>query len=190
MTAGGCSAGCVTAAAARRCRRRRRAPDRAGRAGRPRRRAARACWVERAGQLPWCVVTLLPLHLEGLVEQSFALQVVEHEVEQVDVLDPQTRLLLGDVVEQEADVLPDPQLVFRRVIEDVEGDLVAEAAAAQEVVGGDPGQNLVQRSVSGSLMGPPGCSAGRTLRRGPSGNRAPGTAMWTVCSLRVRVFSM
>ena len=68
----------------------------------------------------------LPLHLDRLVEQLAALEVVQHEVEQVDVLDPQPVLLLRDVVEQRAQVIPDPQFVFGRVIEDVEGDLVAD----------------------------------------------------------------
>ena len=46
-------------------------------------------------------------------------------------------------------MLPDPQLVFGRVVEDVEGDLVADAAAAEEVVGGDLGKILLSRSVKG-----------------------------------------
>ncbi len=90
------------------------------------------------------IVSLLPLHCEGLVEEVAGLQVVEHEVEQVDVLDPQPWLLLGDVVEQEPDVLPDPEFVLGRVVEDVEGDLVADPAAAEEVVGDEPRQNLIE----------------------------------------------
>ena len=33
----------------------------------------------------------------------------------------------GNVFQQEADVLPDPKLLFGRIVEDVEGDLVADA---------------------------------------------------------------
>ena len=104
--------------------------------------------MERASEgLLQRLVPLFPLHLDRLVEQLAALEVVQHEVEQVDVLDPQAMLLLGNVVEQRAQVIPDPQFVFGRVIEDVEGDLVADAAAAQELIGDDPGQNLVQAFV-------------------------------------------
>ena len=53
---------------------------------------------------------------------------VQHEIEQVDVLDPQSGLLLGDVVQQEPEVVPDPKFIFGRIVEDVEGDLVADAA--------------------------------------------------------------
>ena len=63
------------------------------------------------------------------------LQVFDHQVEQVDVLDSQPRLLLGNVFQQEANVLPDPQFFLGRVVEDVEGDLVADAAPAQEFIG-------------------------------------------------------
>ena len=69
------------------------------------------------------------------------------------MLDPQPVLLLRNVVEQRAQVIPDPQFVFGRVVEDVEGDLVADAAAAQELIGDDPGQNLVQAFVEGIAHG-------------------------------------
>ena len=64
-----------------------------------------------------------------------ALEVIQHQVEQVDVLDPKSRLLLRDVFQQEADVIPDPQFVFGRVVEDVEGDLVADPGPGQEIIG-------------------------------------------------------
>ena len=101
-------------------------------------------------------------------------------------IDPEPRLLLGDVVEQEPDVIPDPKLVFRRVVEDVEGDLVADPAAAR---GGRR-----RRASAGS------CSAGRStvVAHGYAWmqpedvclvvvlqiRRSPGRATWTGCSLR------
>ena len=99
------------------------------------------------------LVPFFPLHLHGLIEQLATLEVVQHEPEEVDVLDPQPVLLPGDVVEERVEVVPDPQFVFGRVVEDVKGDLVAEAAAAQEVIGDDPGQNLVQALVEGIAHG-------------------------------------
>ena len=63
------------------------------------------------------------------------------------MLDSQAALLFGNVVEQSAQVIPDPQFVFGRIVEDVESDLVADTASAQELIGGDPGQNLVQALV-------------------------------------------
>ena len=41
-------------------------------------------------------------------------------------------------------MLPDDEFFFGRVVEDVEGDLVADPRPAQEVVGGDPREDLVQ----------------------------------------------
>ena len=87
------------------------------------------------------------------MQVTLFLQVVDQEIEQVDVLDPEPRPPLGDVVEQEPDVLPDPKLVLGRVVEDLEGDLVADPAAAEEVVGDDPRQDLVQPVGQGLAHG-------------------------------------
>src|SRR5262249_28429225 len=55
-------------------------------------------WVKWTGEcLLESVVALLPLHLDRFVEELACLQVVQHEVEQVDVLDPQAWLLPGNV---------------------------------------------------------------------------------------------
>ena len=69
---------------------------------------------------------------------------IDDQVEQIDVRRPQIWFLLGDVLEQEPHMIPDPQFLLGRVIEDVEGDFVAQALAAEEIVGGDLGQDLVQ----------------------------------------------
>jgi hypothetical protein len=70
-------------------------------------------------------VALLLLHLQRPVEQLPLLEVINHEIEQVRVLDPQARLGLGDVVPQEPDVFPDAKLLFGRVVGSSRGGAVA-----------------------------------------------------------------
>ena len=65
------------------------------------------------------------------------------------------------MVQQDRNEVADLQFVFGRIVEDVEGDLVADAAPADEVVGDDSRQDFVQVLVKGSVTGPPGDSEGR-----------------------------
>ena len=111
-------------------------------------------FVQRGSEgLEQGLVPLLLLHLQGSVQQLAVFQVIDHQVEQVDVLDPQARLVLGDVLQQEADVLPNAKFLLGRVVEDEEGDLVAEALARQEIIGRDPGKDLVQSVAEGIAHG-------------------------------------
>jgi len=75
----------------------------------------------------------------------------DDQVEQVDVGEPQFGPALGYLGEEEGDVPADRQLLLRRVVEGVEGDLVAETAAVQEVVGGDAVEDLVEPLVEVAL---------------------------------------
>jgi hypothetical protein len=146
--------------------------------------------MERAGQgFEQGRIALLPLHLEGFNQKLPGTEVVQHEVEEVDVVDPQPRRLLRDLAEQEGDVFAHPEFVFRRVVEDVEGDLVADAGAAQELVGDDPRQDLVQ--AFGQRCHGDTCMQRRTYSSSwASRTFSTGWATWTVCSRRVRVPSM
>jgi hypothetical protein len=69
---------------------------------------------------------------------------LDDEVEEIDVDKPQAGSLFGKVIPQKHEVLSDAQLGFRWVVEDVEGDLVAEALPLEEVIRGDSRQNLIQ----------------------------------------------
>jgi hypothetical protein len=69
------------------------------------------------------------------------------------MLDPQPMLLLGNVLNQGSQVISDLQLIFRRIIEDVKGHLVADTAATQERIRNDSGQDLVQAFVKGFTHG-------------------------------------
>ena len=135
-------------------------------AGRPRRTAGPSfsgCSGPAEGLLER-LVPLLPLHLDGLVEQVAGLQVVEHEVEQVDVLDPQARLLLRDVVEQERGCAPGPAVRPRAGSRRCRRRSRCRCPLPlEEVVGDDPRAGSCSGGRSAvSLMGPPGCSGGRT----------------------------
>jgi len=102
-------------------------------------------FVKRAGQSSHQgFAALLPLQLEGFVEQSAILQIIEHKVEQVDVLDAQRGFLLRQGREQRADVVAHLQFPFGRVIEDVESDLGADPSPVEEIVGDDRGQHSIQ----------------------------------------------
>jgi hypothetical protein len=76
------------------------------------------------------------------------------------VVYPQAVLLLWDVIQQCANIISDPQFIFGRIIEDVEGDLVADTFSAQELT---LGRILFRRSLRRSLMGRPGRNAERNL---------------------------
>lgn len=69
---------------------------------------------------------------------------VNDQIENVYMFDPEARLGLGQVVEQELDVLADAQFILGGIIENVEPDFVAQAAAAQQLVGDELGQDAVQ----------------------------------------------
>lgn len=110
-----------------------------------RKQAAEFGLVQRSRQgFLECLVSLVPLHPDRLAKQVAALEVLKHEVEQVDVFDPEGRPLLGNVRRQRAHELSNLELDLGRVVENVESDLVADTAAAQELVGDDLRQNLIE----------------------------------------------
>jgi hypothetical protein len=85
-----------------------------------------------------------PLHLDGLIEELTAPQMIQDEVQEIDMRHAYVWFLLGNVVQEELDVVADPQFVFRRVIKDIEGNLVADAFATQESVRGHFRQYLIE----------------------------------------------
>ena len=48
--------------------------------------------------------------------------------------DPKTGLVLGQLCQQKLNVLTNTQFILGRVIEDVEGDLIANTTGTQEVI--------------------------------------------------------
>jgi hypothetical protein len=58
--------------------------------------------------------------------------------------DTETGLVFGQVIQEERDMLTDTQFSFRRIVKDVEGNLVAQPCAPQKGVRGDGWQNLIQ----------------------------------------------
>ena len=96
-------------------------------------------FMQRSGEsLLQRLIALLALKLNRLIEQIPATEMVKHEVEQVDVLHAHPMLLLGDVIQKREQEVAHPKLVFRRVVEDIESDLVADARTTQELVRSNP----------------------------------------------------
>ena len=136
------------------------------------------------------LVALLALHLERPIEQRSACEIVYHEVEEVDVRDPQAVLLLRDVIKQRAEIVPDPQLILGWIVKDVKCDLISDAAAAQERIGNDLGEDRVQAFIERSTHGATWMQRRTSTSWLAFRQRSTGSAIWTVCSLRLRVFSM
>ena len=85
--------------------------------------------LERAEE---CGVALLHLHLERLVEKAALLEVGQDDIEQVQVQDSQVPVMALEATHHPLDVLADLELVAGRIVEDVAGDLVADALAREE----------------------------------------------------------
>jgi hypothetical protein len=79
-------------------------------------------------------VALLALHFVDFFKQLAVLKVVDDKVQQVDVDQPQALSLLRSVAEQKANMLADAQLVLRGIVEDVEGNFIAQPLPGQEIV--------------------------------------------------------
>jgi len=75
--------------------------------------------------------------------------VLDDQIEQVDVLNPQGGFQLWQLLQQEADMVTDLKLLFGRIVEDVECDLVSDAAAGQELIGTDPRQDSIEPLCKG-----------------------------------------
>ena len=103
------------------------------------------CLVERSAQgLEDGFVTLRTLHLDGSVQQVPGLQMVDDQIEEVDVFDPEAGLGLGQPFHQKLEMLTDAQFFLGWVVEDVETDLVAQPAATQELIRGQLRKNAIE----------------------------------------------
>ena len=101
--------------------------------------------VQRAAQgLRERGVALLALQAQGLFEEPALPQVVEHEIEEVDGLDPRARAPDGNVLQQRRDEAANLKLALGRVVEYVERHLVSETASGDELVRREAGQDSVQ----------------------------------------------
>jgi len=95
---------------------------------------------------------------------------IDHQVEEIDMLDSQARLVLGDVLQQETNMLPDAKLVLGWIVEDEEGDFIAEALPARNSSEVIRGRTWFNRSLRASLMGSPGCNGGHNVHHAFSGS--------------------
>ena len=90
------------------------------------------------------VVAFLALQLERLFQQVALLEVMKQEVKEVDVDHPHIGPVLRQVIHEELDVVTDAQLILWLIVEDVESDLIANAAGSEEFVGCELRKNLVE----------------------------------------------
>src|SRR5215471_14993762 len=81
---------------------------------------------------------------DGFVEQVALTQVCQDKIEQVDMTDTETGSVFRHVIQEERDMLTDTQFSFRRIIENVKGNLVAQPFAPQKGIRGNGRQNLIQ----------------------------------------------
>ena len=78
--------------------------------------------------------------LQGTISELLSLNglpnavTIEDQMKKAGVFASQVRLLFGNMVQQEANVVPDAKFFLRRIVEDVEGDLVANTSGTQEVI--------------------------------------------------------
>ena len=101
--------------------------------------------IERSTQgLEDGLIALCALHLDGTVQQVPGLQVVDNQIEEVDVFDPEAGLGLGQAFHQKLQMLSDAQFFLGRVVEDVETDLVAQPGATQELVRSQLRKNAIE----------------------------------------------
>src|SRR5690349_9443512 len=89
-------------------------------------------------------VPLFLLHLKRLLQKIAFPQMIDHELEQVDMLQADVASSLGDVITEKADVLANIEFRFGRIVENEKSDLVTQALRFQEFGGGDSGQNLIE----------------------------------------------
>ena len=102
------------------------------------------CLVERASKSFFeSIVPLFPLHRKSLIEQIPVAQILQDELEQIDMFQPESWFLFRNMIEKKTNVLSDLQFVFRGIVKDVERNLVSEAFAAEKVIGSDAGKDLV-----------------------------------------------
>ena len=69
---------------------------------------------------------------------------MDQEIKEVDVGHPKTGPILRQVIQEEPDVFADAQLILRRIIEDVKGNLMANATGAEEIVRCEFRKDLVE----------------------------------------------
>ena len=72
------------------------------------------------------------------------LEVVEHDVEQVDVKHSEVRVVGREAAHHPRDVLADFELAGGWIVEEIAGDFVADAFAREEALASHSGKNLVE----------------------------------------------
>ena len=78
------------------------------------------------------LVALVPLHLEGFLQQISLLEMINDEIEEVDMHYPESGPVFGDVGHEELNMLTDAEFRLGRVVEDIKGNFVPKAFAAEK----------------------------------------------------------
>ena len=89
------------------------------------------------------LIALVYLHLERFLKQITFFEMINDEIEEVDMHHSQAGPVFGDVGHEEPDMITDAEFCFRRVVEDIEGDLVPKPFAAEELDGSDLWKDLI-----------------------------------------------
>ena len=148
----GSSAGCGRGAWARRCRHRRAGPGRSLPACA---RSAMKSRIFSAARGPFSARRTAASPLVACISRALSssprcFEVGQDDVEQVQVQDAELAVMAREAIHHHLDVLADLQLVLGRIVEDVAGDLVADALAREEGLAGDTRQDLVEAARRGS----------------------------------------
>ena len=118
-------------------------------------------------------VALLALQPERFFQQVALLEVIDQKVKEVDVGHTKTGPGLRQMIQEEPDVFADVQFILRSIIEDVKGNLIANAAGFEEIVRCELRKDLVEpMGQRGGLMVERRCSGARIFRPACAGNPA------------------
>ena len=113
-------------------------------------RSAKLRFVKRAFEgILHSLVALFPLKAQGRFEEPALFKVPEDEIEEIDRFDPSAGSRQRNMLQERRDEAADVKLAFGGVVEDMERDLVSEPASGDELLRGDPRQDLVETLVKG-----------------------------------------
>jgi hypothetical protein len=99
------------------------------------------------------LVALFPLNAEGPFEELALFEVPKDEIEEIDRFDPSAGSRQRNMLQQSQDEAADVKLAFGGIVEDVERDLVSEPASGDELLRGNPRQDLIETLVKGIRHG-------------------------------------
>ena len=89
------------------------------------------------------LVALVPLHPAGFLKQIPLLEMINDEIKEVDMHYPESGPVFGDVGHEELNMFPDAQFRSGRIVEDVEGNFVPKAFAAEKFGGNDLWEDFI-----------------------------------------------